>query len=604
MKAYFAAIALWQGATSQPVYPSTGNERLFFAQAWFWVCLISLVFAIGVWLLLRFRSFLAIENHALEAVQDKLDDLYQQNKSWNEEIENVLMEGMQGKSVAARAVGLAHKMRKRGFRLDAQEARNLADVEIHRRMAGPRYVAGSLILFGLMGTLVGLSYTVKQLAAAAQQVEANLGGAGGPNAAHARYSSEQAVRNLLVPWQNGMNNAAAAFFASLSGVFGTVVFLLILSSAQKKGLQFSTKFRTFVLIDLAPFMSPPEKQQSFERIAAELGQSSEILSKLGESISTQVEAVERDMHMAEIVLRNCDAREAKFLEEMRTATFIQRESADSLIDLAKSTKSLHESSTETLKLMKSALERFETESANANLKLNLVLKRAEEGYLEARNFYQQDPGFSWSMLANGSHEQTEQLRAVVQQLEAMHDENSQVQQTFLAIREVFQQQLEQRDLSNAALNRLPEATFWALLLEQVSALPTAATRIEGGLQQLAGASALLQKIAEQQVEVGTAKISRNGEIDALQGALVAAIEKGFGGNVRLETSRNGGQRASGDQDGLDQQTIKHSLDEQLRLQNELLSYNQKIFFILSRTHVLKSLKQRFLDFWHRLRHTK
>jgi hypothetical protein len=111
-------------------------------------------------------------------------------------------------------------------------------------------------------------------------------------------------------------------------------------------------------------------------------------------------------------------------------------------------------------------------------------------------------------------------------------------------------------------------------------------------------------MAGQQVEVGAAKISRNGEIDALQGALVAAIEKGFAGNVRLEASRNGGQRASDDLDRLDQQAIKHSLNEQLRLQNELLSYNQKIFFILSRTHVLKSLKQRFLDFWHRLRHTK
>lgn len=596
MRVYFAVIAAWQG-TPAPVTSNTGEERWFFAQAWFWACLIFLVFAVGVWLLMRFRSFLKSEGRELAAAQDKLNELYLQNKEWDEESGDLILDGVERRSLAARIVELAHKMRKRGFSLDAQETRNLVEGEIYRRMTGPRYVAGSLILFGLMGTLVGLSYTVKQLAAAAQQVEANLGGAGEANGAHPRYSSEQAVRNLLGPWQNGMNNAATAFFASLSGVSGTVLFLLMLSHTQKRALQLSSQFRTFMLADLAPFMAPPEKQQSFERIAAQLGQSSEMLRKLGESISAQVEAVGRDMHMAEIVLRNCDAREARFLEEMQGVSSIQRQSADRLIALAESSQGLHESSTEALKVFKSTLERFETESTSANVTLNLVLKRAEESYLQAKNFYQQDPGFSWSELANGSRDQSEQLRQISDWLEEIRDENVQLQQSFAGIREVFQQQLEQRDLTNAALNRLPEESFWPLLKEQMSVLPSAAAKMEEGMQQLAGAVALLQKMLaeKEQAEARQAKVSGNGEVPALQSAVVAAAEKSATSRDQQFMAGNG--KSSGENGVVDHEALRQFLAEQLQLQNEMLSYNRKIFLLLSRAHVFKSATRRFVDFW-------
>lgn len=597
MKAYLSAIICFQG-TLLRFASRAGNDRLFFAQAWFWVCLICLVFAIGLWLLVRFRSFLGREERALQSVQDRLEDFFQQNKGWDQQSESVLLQGVIRESLAARVVEIAHKLRKRGVSMDLHETRNLADSEVHRRMTGARYVAGSLILFGLMGTLVGLSYTVKQLAAAAQQVEANLGEAAAIKSSHARYSSEQAVQNLLVPWQNGMNNAAAAFFASLSGVGGTVLFLFLLSFAQKKGALFNSRLNVFVLTDLIPFMSPPEKQQSFERIVAELSQSNRVLREMGQSIASQVDAAGRDLQMAEMVLRNCDAREAQFLEEMQRATSIQQEAAGKFIEVSESTKSLSASCADMLSLLRFALERFETESTNINVKLSLVMKRAEEGYLEARNFYREDPGFSWSALADSSREQTNQLRSVVEQLEGIHGENSQTQQTFLGIREVFQQQLERGDLSDAALNRLPEESFWASLLEKVNALPSAVAKIEAMLQQLTD-SALKQKRAEQEAETRLGTDFTNPEIARFQGAVVAAIEKGLSGRFQRENSAHGGLHATGEPDRLGQHTIKEKLDEQLRLQNELLSYNRKMFLILSRTHALKSAKERFLDFWFR-----
>jgi hypothetical protein len=81
------------------------------------------------------------------------------------------------------------------------------------------------------------------------------------------------------------------------------------------------------------------------------------------------------------------------------------------------------------------------------------------------------------------------------------------------------------------------------------------------------------------------------------------LKKGSGRSQR-ETAINGTQRASGEQGVLDKEAIKQSLDEQMRLQNELLSYNRKIFLILSQTHVLKSASQRFVDFWYRQRREK
>jgi hypothetical protein len=595
MNVYFAAIVLWQEAAASP---ALGDERWFFTSVWFWVALIFLVFAVGVVLLLRFQVFLKKESRVLQTVRERLDNLYAQETPWNEDAAEMLLDGVDENSVFAKIVGFAQKMRKRKAALDPQMAREMVEAEVQRGLTGARFVAGSLILFGLMGTLVGLSSTVTQLAAAARQVEENLGGATAPHVGRAKYSSEQAVRNLLGPWQSGMNSAATAFFASLSGVSGTVIFLLLLSRTNRRAMQFGSRFRAFFLTDLGPFMALPEAQQSFDRIADELGKSGKVLRTLGENMAVQADAVERDMHMAEIILRNCDEREARFLEELQETASAQRESAGRLISLAETTRNLQESSTQALGLLRSALEQFEKAVASTDVKLGIILRRAEDGYMAARTFYQSEPGFSWSALAHSSKEQIEQLRIAVEELEGIRDESSQTQQAFRATREVLLQQLEQRDLSNAALSRLPEAEFWQELMEKLSALPAAAAKIEDSLQSLSGLSSVLQKMAgtERQEETDERRRSQNGDLAAFQGAVVEAIERSLGG-YQVKSSSGGNTVTPQTGVSLDAESIRHGLDEQLRLQNELLSYNRKIYRILSQTHVLKSATQRFFDFW-------
>lgn len=568
--------------------------RPFYAQAWFWAILIIILFLYGFWRLTRFYSWLRKEHRSLELLRDKLNLLYEQQKTWSEEAGEAVLDSISEDSVQRRIVELAHTTRKRGAGFDAGVARELVDSEIARQTTAPRFVAGTLILFGLMGTLVGLSHTVGQLAIAAKVVRRNLDKSP-PGQTKTNISSEEAVRNLLGPWEASMDNAATAFYASLTGVAGTVLFLLLLSGAQKRGAQFSGQVRSFVLTELSPFMALPETRQSFDRISSELGRHGESLRSLVERMAVEGEELERDSELAFTVLHKSDEREEKFLGKLETGIQKQQEAAAALQSFGRSMEALQQSCTQALELSRSTLDKFGDNLSGTQIQFAGLLQRAKEVLDAAVNTDRS------AALVKSAGEQTRELQNLSVQMARLRDEYNQTQQTFRALKEGFEQHLQQKDAAAEALQQLPELAFWNSLDEKLGALPPAMANIQNGVADLSAASKDLSETL-----AGLSKPERNhtplpemygnghGDLKTLQVALVDAIEKGFNGR-RPVVGDGVSSAPPGTVEDLQPMIslLKQSLDE-------LLACNRSIHQIMDESHIFRSVGQRFRRFWRRM----
>src|SRR5207247_1956403 len=119
--------------TAVPV--STGAPaRPFYAQAWFWAIVVTLVFTMGCWFLGRFYLWLRAESESLEQLRGNLGMLYEQRQFWSERANEVILEDVSQNSLQRRIVELAHTARKRGASFDAQLARELVESEISGRI--------------------------------------------------------------------------------------------------------------------------------------------------------------------------------------------------------------------------------------------------------------------------------------------------------------------------------------------------------------------------------------------------------------------------------------------------------------------------------------
>ncbi len=605
-------IYLWQGAASSISGPTPVIEsRPLWMQVWFWIGIIITAFLCGVGLLVRYWLFLRREEHSLARLEENLSALRRQGKRWDEKIDGVLLEEVHELSIQRKIVEMAHATRRQGAGLNPDAACDLLTSELHRKLSGARYVAGTLILLGLMGTLLGLSGTVKELALAAQSVGENLQGNSDPSSPKKKISSEAAVQELLRPWKNGMNNAASAFGASLSGVTTTVLFLLLLSFAQKQGSRFGTDVRTFVVTQLVPLMSIPEAKQSFAQMSAQLVKHGELLQALVSKMAFQAKAIEEDSSNAAVLLRSSDEREARFLEKLGEYTRTHQQSVEGLMLSARAALALQESSAETLQTTKVAIAGFEKEISSIHERFDRLLRLSIETYKQQQKFYQAGNDFSWGGLASNVRSQTEKLEEIRNELATGHDEYYQTQVAVRSLREIFEQRLSNEEFAVSALQRLPEPAFWTSLEEKLAILPFAAATFQENVavlitaaKDLASAASMLNRPAvDRPVPVDSTWNGGKSDFSSLKVAMVEAIESGFRGSSQpiVQVKEPVEMIATTDDLQTSMVLLGQSLERQARIQEELLAYNRRIYDILDRSYLLKTAWQRIRGVWRRKR---
>jgi hypothetical protein len=183
----------------------------------------------------------------------------------------------------------------------------------------------------------------------------------------------------------------------------------------------------------------------------------------------------------------------------------------------------------------------------------------------------------------------------------LRDEFNQTQQIFRALQEGFEQHLQQRDDSAAALNRLPELKFWDSLDERLGTLPPVMSNLQTGIADLSATSkeisGVLLNLNKPErgypSSVGTLG-NGHGDLKTLQVAVVEAIEKGF--ISRRPVVVDGVPSTPSESNEQLQATInllQKSLDE-------LLVCNRRIHQIMDESHIFRSAGQRFIRFWRRL----
>ena len=131
----------------------------------------------------------------------------------------------------------------------------------------PRYLTGSFVLLGLIGTVMGLSHSVVQM----QPILGKL------NAA----SDLTSLANALTETLNGMRTA---FSATIAGILATVLMAFFSYLYGRYATGFLTGLESFTTVRLIPFFLVPSAEEAAIRFADSMSKSAKALNRTADPL--------------------------------------------------------------------------------------------------------------------------------------------------------------------------------------------------------------------------------------------------------------------------------------------------------------------------------
>jgi len=371
------------------------------------------LFGSGAW-----RGYLQWQRLQLEQADLKrLDETLTNMSEGKENDPRVGLENEQG--VVRKRVDMLIDLRRRNGRLDFEAMSQIAEAQLTNDNMWIRYVAGVLILLGLLGTLFGLIGAVSGLS----DTIASL------NMSDVKKLTDTlknfgTIGGSLVGTLGGMKTA---FYASLFGVGTTIVLTLLLSYLTRKQNEFLIALDDLTLTTLAPRYFPQEQAHSLDQFVDAVKQTATILEHFENKFRTEVTKAESSFGYLKTLVSTFN----KFTESFQgDYEKIQKELAGQIQNLQEIIKS-REASTEqmvatindmaavskdTLLQLQSAMTGFRQDiganSADFKRQMEVFFERVVEGaFTESLKNFEKTVGTLQGLIAN-QEKATDALQAL------------------------------------------------------------------------------------------------------------------------------------------------------------------------------------------------
>lgn len=155
-------------------------------------------------------------------------------------------------------LGIKAKM---GFPSDLANLREIALEKVENRIEWPKHVCNTLVLLGLMGTLIGLSYAINQIA-------------GGT-------ANQIATSEIQIAVLKGLDGAKTAFYTSLVGIGGMVLLSSLVISLSQALRAHLSEIESISEDYLVKVLFPERKEEQLGLLLNEL---KPIISDLGQKL--------------------------------------------------------------------------------------------------------------------------------------------------------------------------------------------------------------------------------------------------------------------------------------------------------------------------------
>jgi len=169
----------------------------------FWFCIfIAITFLIGIGLVVFQDIRYLLDVRALNALRDNVKAVAKRADLSIDEIIDCLREKVPEKTLVYERISYLGTKAKMGFPADLDNLREMAQEKVENRIEWPKHICNTLVLLGLMGTLVGLSFAISEI----------------NNVATASSDFRQ-LQDAVV---SSLSGAKTAFYTSLTGIGGMV----------------------------------------------------------------------------------------------------------------------------------------------------------------------------------------------------------------------------------------------------------------------------------------------------------------------------------------------------------------------------------------------
>ncbi len=259
-------------------------KETFFQVGNFWgqsiVYLIMALFAMGTLMILVHFARISLEKFWLARVRRKFDpflarvrlgktaeDDPQAPKNSQEleqellQAKNELQAGIPRRSIISRRIEDLFQVRYVGH-LTCQTFKDILYTKELEKTGLPRYLMGSFILLGLIGTVLGLSHSVVQMQPMLGKLNVT--------------SDLSALANTLTETLKGMRTA---FSATIAGILATVLMAFFSFLYGKYATGFLVALENFTTVRLIPFFLVPTTEEAAIRFAESLSKSAEALDR-------------------------------------------------------------------------------------------------------------------------------------------------------------------------------------------------------------------------------------------------------------------------------------------------------------------------------------
>lgn len=249
--------------------------------------IILAVYGFGVWLWHKQRKLLLAERTDLETLQSNLV-----NRPAGVQIEPLLgLENIVG--IVRKRVDALVEVRERNGRLDNDALSQVSESQLTHGNGLIRYIAGSLILMGLFGTLIGLIFAVSGLSQAISIVNVEM------NDLTRLADSFREIAGQIKGTLSGMKTA---FVASLLGVGTTIVLSFMLTWLTQAQERFLSELEETIARRLVPHYFPQEQTQNLGQFTRAMQETRKLLDLVANKIKTDAsKADESFKHLLTLV---------------------------------------------------------------------------------------------------------------------------------------------------------------------------------------------------------------------------------------------------------------------------------------------------------------
>jgi hypothetical protein len=251
--------------------------------------------------LIRYLRKLPAQHAALEQVTENYREVERKQETEPDLIKHDLLHNVDPDSITARRIIELKRISVRGGDFDQVALADVLAAREGAKVSIARYVASVLVLLGLCGAIWGLSGLVVNMGPALKNVQEQLdknptiSSPGTTQPGDSKPDSTAAVQAsfgaLVKTMSDSLTNTRSAFFASLTGIFASVLLLLCNWYVSLKQINFLAALEDLTATKLIPIFKPLSDTSQLADVVTAFREGSDYMVRLSGALDRKVERV-------------------------------------------------------------------------------------------------------------------------------------------------------------------------------------------------------------------------------------------------------------------------------------------------------------------------